>query len=280
MSSPVITLTTDFGLRDAYVATMKGVILGIRPDAMIVDLSHDVPAHDIPHGAFVLGAAWRYFPTDTVHLAVVDPGVGSERHPLLVTTPGGAFVGPDNGLLTYTLLQYQPDGHSATASGRGFLEPFQAPVPEGFKAYVLDRDQYWLRPVSNTFHGRDIFAPVAAHLSAGVPPHELGSPLGDVVCLSVPSPQEREGVIEGAIIYVDGFGNLVSNIRPADVGGQLAYVEIEGRRISGASGSYGGTDGLLAIVGSHGYIEIAESQGSAAGRLGARLGTAVRLRRT
>ena len=279
MSSPVITLTTDFGSRDAYVATMKGVILGIRPDAMIVDLSHDVPAHDVPHGAFVLGAAWRYFPGGTVHLAVVDPGVGSERHPLLVTTPVGVFVGPDNGLLTYILLQYQPDNQSSAAREHGFMEPFQAPVPEGCEAYVLDRDKYWLKPVSNTFHGRDIFAPVAAHLSAGVRPQELGSSLGDVVCLSVPSPQGKKGVIEGAIIYADRFGNLVSNIRPADVGGEFVYVEIEGRRVSGVSDSYSGAEGLLAIVGSHGYIEIAESQGSAARSLEAGLGTAIKLRR-
>ena len=279
-SSSVITLTTDFGSRDGYVAAMKGVMLGIRPDATLVDISHELPPQDIPHAAFVLGTACRYFPPSTIHVAVVDPGVGTARRPLVLITPGGTYVAPDNGLLTYVLMEY---GAGATTDTSGtsvedsFMRSFRVPLPKGCFAYVLNRDEFWLKPLSDTFHGRDIFAPVAAHLSAGVSPEELGKSVDDVDCLYVPMPVEQGEVVQGRIIYIDRFGNLVSNIRPRDPVGSDVYVEVEGTRIRGLSSSYASAEGLLAIVGSHGYLEIAVREGSAAERLRAKVGAQVKV---
>ncbi len=158
----IITLTTDFGLSDGYVGAMKGVILGIAPAAHLVDLSHEIAPQDVRQAAHVLADAVPYFPAGTVHLAVVDPGVGSARRPLLITTPRAAFVGPDNGLFTFIL------GTAKT------------------QAWALDQPGYWLPEISRTFHGRDIFAPVAAHLACGVPPEMLGSPITDAAPLAAP----------------------------------------------------------------------------------------------
>ena len=146
-------------------------------------------------------------------------------------------------------------------------------MPEGCRAYVLNRGEYWLRPVSDTFHGRDIFAPSAAHFSLGVPPEKLGYPIATLVGLNVPEPIQDGNAIRGRVVYVDRFGNLVSNIRPRDVAGDIAGVEIEGERISGLSRSYAEAEGLLAIIGSHGYLEVAVTEGSAARHLNAEVGT-------
>ena len=273
MSAPIITLTSDFGSRDGYVAAMKGVILGICPDVTVVDVSHELPPHDVLHAAFVLGTALPYFQSNTVHLAVVDPGVGTDRRPILLTTPAGAFVAPDNGLLTYALIAH---GVRIPGSGVDLQESVgcsEVGVPDGCSAYVLDRDRYWLKPTSSTFHGRDIFGPVAAHLAAGVRPEDLGTPTSTVQCLTIPQPVERKGIIEGRIIHVDRFGNLVSNIRPASA--SLVAVTIAGTRIRGLSHSYTTDREVLAIVGSHGYLEIALREGSAAKHLGAGVGSEV-----
>ena len=155
-----ITLTTDFGDHDPYVGIMKGVILGVAPDAKIVDLTHEIPPQNIREAAYALQSARAYFAAGTVHLAVVDPGVGSDRRPLLVTTGQDSFVGPDNGLLSFALE----------------LQDAQA--------WALDKPEYWLPDVSRTFHGRDIFAPVAAHVALGVPPAAVGTPIHDPVRLS------------------------------------------------------------------------------------------------
>ena len=272
---PIITLTTDFGLRDGYVAAMKGVVLGISPEVTLVDISHEIPPHDVAHAAFVVGSICSYFPAGTIHVAVVDPGVGTDRNPLLVTTTEGTYVAPDNGLLTYVYERHAAVGSAGQDSDDAFMTPTMVPVPEGCAAYTLDREEYRLRHVSSTFHGRDIFAPAAAHLSAGVQPDDLGTPVDSVVCLNVPRPRVCDGGVEGRIIYVDRFGNMVCNIRAEDVAGGIAEVEIEGRRIPGLSSSYAG-DGLLAIVGSHGYVEVAVTEGSAAEYLGAGLGARVR----
>ena len=293
MPSPIITLTSDFGWRDGYVAAMKGVILRICPDATLVDVSHDMPPHDIVHAAFVLGSACPLFPSETVHVAVVDPGVGTARHPLLLTTPSGTYLAPDNGLLTYVLmvsgLSREPEAEGLSDAGvrrtRGrvpkwaddaIMNPVPVSVPEGCSAYRLDREEYWLKPLSNTFHGRDLFAPVAAHLASGVAPEELGEALAEVVCLDIRRPVKQGNAVLGRVIHVDRFGNLITNIRVADVAEARVTVEIEDAVIVGLSTSYGDAEGLLAIVGSHGYLEVARRDGNAAQHLGAGVGTAVK----
>ncbi len=279
-SPPTITLTSDFGTRDGYAAAMKGVILGICPDAHLVDITHDLPAHDIAHAAFVLGAACRFFPPETIHLAVVDPGVGTERRPLLLTTPTGSYVAPDNGLLTYIVAGHETMKGPSTSEERNgdtFLKPAFRPVPEGCQAYVLDREEYWAEAVSDTFHGRDVFAPVSAHLSAGIAPDRTGTVTGKVLCLDIQAPSERRGIIAGRIIYVDHFGNLVSNIRFDEQPSAEIQVEIDDRRIRGLSRSYEGGKRLMAVIGSHGYLEVALGKGSAAQALGATVGAEVKV---
>ena len=273
MPRPIVALTSDFGLTDGYVASMKGVILEIAPDATIVDVAHNLPPHDVPHAAFVLGTTFTYFPSHTVHVAVVDPGVGTDRRPLLLTTPGGSFVGPDNGLFTYVLRSY---GAGASPEG-GFMQLVSVDVPSDCEAFVLDRKEHWLRPTSATFHGRDVFAPVAAHLASGAAPEDLGSPTGTVVCLNVPDPADQDDGVLGWVVYVDRFGNLVSNIEGRAVAERLSGVEIEGVRIEVLSRSYEEADGLLAIIGSHGFVEVAVREGSAAEVLKAGVGTPVRV---
>ena len=269
--SPIITLTTDFGSRDGYVAAMKGVIVAICPEAVMVDISHEVPPYDISHAAFVLGTACVYYPSGAVHVAVVDPGVGTARHPVILVTPGGVYVAPDNGLLTYILTSY---GAETSLDGE---TPQSVSVPESCAAYVLDREEYWLRPVSGTFHGRDIFAPVAAHVASGVGPERLGTAVDTMVCLDVSGPLVAEDTIQGRVIYVDRYGNLVSNIRPSDIAGRHTEIEIGGRLIRGLSPTFADGDGLLALIGSHGYLEVAVTEGNAAEYLGAAVGAVVKV---
>ena len=278
--SPIITLTTDFGSRDGYVAAMKGVILDICPEAALVDISHEVPPYDISHAAFILGTACVYYPSNAVHMAVVDPGVGTTRRPIMLVTPAGVYVAPDNGLLTYILTAYgaeaTPDGRNPSSADTT-MEPLSVSVPERCAAYVLDRCEYWLEPVSSTFHGRDIFAPVAAHVAAGVEPERLGTAVDKLVCLDLPGPVVEEDTIWGRVIYVDRFGNLVCNIRPSDVACRQADIEIGGRLIRGLSRTFADGDGLLALIGSHGYLEVALTEGSAAEHLRAAVGAGVKV---
>ena len=273
MPRPIVALTSDFGLTDGSVASMKGVILGMAPDATIVDVAHNLPPHDVPHAAFVLGATFSYFPSHSVHVAVVDPGVGTDRRPLLLTTPRGSFVGPDNGLFTYVLRSY---GVGASPDG-GFMRPASVDVPPDCEAFVLDREEYWLSPLSSTFHGRDVFAPVAAHLASGAAPENLGSPTGTMNCLNIPDPADQDDGVLGWVVYVDRFGNLVSNIEGQAVAERLSGVEVGGVRIEGLSRSYGEADGLLAIIGSHGFVEVALKEGSATDLLNAGAGTPVKV---
>lgn len=278
MSSPIITLTTDFGARDWYVGAVKGALLGVNPSATVVDISHDIPPQDTAHGAFVLGSVYRSFPADAVHVAVVDPGVGTSRRALLVVIPEGRFIAPDNGLLTYVLADHRtPTSETLSADSLGkFMQPTTAPVPDGCSAYSLTRAEYWHHPVGDTFHGRDVFAPVAAHLSLGVRPEQLGESVEEVVHLNIHAPTKRNDAVEGRIIFVDHFGNLVSNIRSSLFPSGSIQVEIAGNLIDGLSRSFAESEGLLALVGSHGYLEVAERNGSAAGRLGAKVGTELR----
>ena len=272
MSSQIISLTTDFGAAGEYVGAMKGILLGINPEATVVDITHHIPPQDIAHGAFVWGSVCGYFPTGAVHVGVVDPGVGTSRRAILLVTPSGRFLAPDNGMLTYVLLRH---GVRPPPSAAQFMQPVSTPVPEGCQAYSLTRREYWLEPVSDTFHGRDIFAPVAAHLSTGVPPEAFGEPVAEVTALNVLGNVVAEDTVEGRIIFVDHFGNLVTNIEKSILGGRQARVEVGGAHIEGVSRTFSDADGLAALVGSHGYMEIAERDGSAARRLAVGVGTGV-----
>jgi S-adenosylmethionine hydrolase len=267
MAGPIVLLT-DFGLDDAYVGVMKGVILRISPDVPIVDLCHQVAPQAIAEGAFLLATSYRYFAPDAIFVAVVDPGVGSERRPIALKTPHGTFVGPDNGL--FGLVARDFGVAVPEEGGRASL------IGSRVEGVVLTDKRYFLPEVSATFHGRDVFAPVAAHLSLGAPLVALGSPLTDLVVLATPHPERRGNTIVGHIIHVDRFGNLITDVTAGDVR-KLArpVVDVAGRRIHGVSQHYAERPGLLALVGSSGYLEIALNGGSAAAELGLRVGDSI-----
>lgn len=252
----IITLTTDFGTADSYVGVMKGVILGIAPDVRLVDLSHEISAQDVRGAQFILGQVAPFFPDGTVHLAVVDPGVGSGRRPLLITTSRASYVGPDNGLFTFVM-------------GETSAEIFE-----------LDRPEFWLTSVSSTFHGRDIFAPVAAHVARGVPRHDLGHPINDPIRLPLAMLQRHsDGRVTGHIIHVDRFGNLITDIPGEWMTDRRWRAEVAGQRISQFGTTYEDTapSALLGLVSSTGTVEIAVRDGNAAARLGVGVGAVVTL---
>ena len=258
----IITLTTDFELADGYVGTMKGVILGIAPTATIVDISHDIPPQDMREAAYTLYAAYPYFPQGTIHVVVVDPGVGSERRGIALRTPQATFVAPDNGVLSYVVAGERVE-----------------------QIVHLTNPCYHLSPVSRTFHGRDIFAPAAAHLARGIPLAELGDPLTEIVAFSLPRPQVRsDGTIVGQVIHVDRFGNLITSITATDLADHsllgASVIEIKGQGIRGIANTYAevATGKLLAIVGSSNRLEIAVSGGSASQTLEAKVGDEVLLK--
>lgn len=258
----IITLTTDFGLADGYVGTMKGVILGIDPTAAIVDISHDIAPQDVREAAYILYAAYPYFPQGTIHVVVVDPGVGSERRAIALRTSQATFVAPDNGVLSYVV------------AGEKKVE----------EIVDLTNPGYHLSPVSCTFHGRDIFAPAAAHLARGIPLTELGQPLTEIVAFSLPRPQLRpDGTIVGQVIHVDRFGNLITSIMSKDLAGHSplreSVVKIKGQSIRGIVNTYAEvTPGkLLTLIGSEDHLEISASGGSASRTLEAKVGDEVLL---
>jgi S-adenosylmethionine hydrolase len=265
--SGLITLLTDFGLADTYVGVMKGVILGLCPSARLVDLTHAVPPQDVRAGAYHLVRACPYFPPGTVHLAVVDPGVGGGRRPLAVAGARAFYVGPDNGLLAAAVRAELPG--APVAGGRLALRP---PV----RAVTLTSAAYRLPEVSDTFHGRDIFAPAAAHLAAGVPLAELGPAVADLVAFDDPPPQREAAGLSGRVVHVDRFGNLITDLPAADLP-RHPRIEIAGATIMGLSRSYEEGDDLLAIVSSGGTLEIAAHNASAAERLGVATGAEVRV---
>ncbi len=257
----IITLTTDFGLTDGYVGTMKGVILSIGPTAIIVDISHDIAPQDVREAAYVLYAAYPYFPQGTIHVVVVDPGVGSERRAIALRTPQATFVAPDNGVLSYVVARERVE-----------------------EIAHLTNPRYHLSPVSRTFHGRDIFAPVAAHLARGIPLAELGEPLTEIITFSLPRPQFRpDRDIVGQVIHVDRFGNLITSIMSKDLVDHSlpgeSVVQIKGQSIRGIVNTYAEvTSGkLLALIGSEGHLEISVSGGSASQTLEAKVGDKVLL---
>ena len=252
----LIALTTDFGIVDPWVGIMKGVLATRAPEARVVDLTHGIPPQNVLAGALVLRYALPYFPPGTIHVAVIDPGVGSERRPICVETPREILVGPDNGLLSL----------AATAPPA--------------RAYHLKEGRFFPSPRSATFHGRDVFAPVAAALAMGTRPSELGPEIRDMRVLRVPEPRREAGAIRGEVIYVDHFGNLITNVPQsllANFPAEPTSISIRGTRVAGIAPSYAAVSPgqPVAVVNSWNHLEIAVRDGSAAATLGARVGDEV-----
>ena len=268
---PLITLTTDFGIIDPYAGVMKGVILSVNPRATIVDISHQVQPQSILEGAYTIGTSHRFFPKGTIHVVVVDPGVGTSRDALLLVTPWANFLAPDNGVLSYILREGLTQEH-------GTLEGSEVLVPQDYRAYRLTNPEFWLHPVSSTFHGRDIFAPVAAHLSLGVPPQRLGQEVSHLTWIPHPHLHWDGQTLVGQVVHIDRFGNLITDISAGLLPPPRPMaIEIKGHHIPGLSPSYAEGEWLLAIVGSHGNLEVSVRNGSAAHRLGASVGDPVRV---
>ncbi len=246
MKKVIITLLTDFGTNDHYVASMKGVILNINPQCSLVDITHEVMPQDVREGALILSSTFSYFPEGTIHLCVVDPGVGSRRKPVLLVTPNYFFVGPDNGLFSFVTQRERVK-----------------------QVVVLTRKEYFLSKVSMTFHGRDLFAPVAAHLSLGVKPNAFGYETGSLKALEIRNPVIKDGKLSGTILHVDTFGNLISNID-----GEKLVQLIRGRPFAIRAGKkiirelkrgyWEGKRGEpIALIGSGGFLEISVREGNA-----------------
>lgn len=265
--SGIITLTTDFGPSSIYAGVLRGVIWGIYPPVRVADLTHAVRPQDVAQGAFLLAAAGGYYPPGTVHVGVVDPGVGTERPALAAALGGALYVAPDNGLLSEVWAAL-PEAQRARARIVELTEP-----------------RYWLDRVSPTFHGRDIFAPVAAHLAAGVALEALGQPRQEIVLLQQPQAQVGPaGALEGRIVHLDPFGNCVSNVTAAQLtelfGKRPLLVEVAGRQLAGLARTYGERrpGEALALIGSSGRLEIAVRDSSAAAELGIAVGDLIRVR--
>jgi S-adenosylmethionine hydrolase len=260
MKHPVITLLTDFGTADHYVAAMKGVILSICPNAELVDISHEITPYAIPEGAFTLAQAWQCFPKGTIHLAVVDPGVGSSRRAIAAETSGHYFLAPDNGLLSMVLA----GGHNT-------------------KIREISAKQYFRQPVSRTFHGRDIFAPVAAHLASGLPINKLGKTIDDPVSGTFAEPvQIAEGAWSGTVLKIDRFGNAITNLERdtfRGIANRPFRLELGRRAVTRFCATYAGApkNQPFAIFGSSGYVEISLNQSNAAHALRVASGSAIRL---
>ncbi len=258
----VVSLTSDFGLKDPYAAEMKAAVLNICPSATIVDITHEVEKFNVRTGAFMLASAARYFPEGTVHIAVVDPGVGTQRRPIIVETKRGFFVGPDNGVLML----------SAEEFGISYVRE-------------ITSRRFMLVHVSHTFHGRDVFAPAAAHLANGVDPEEFGPIILDVVKPQFVQVTRSRNAVSGEIIYVDDFGNTITNIPARDLAafrGNIVQVELPSHTQQMKVLSTYGEAKLnepLVLVGSHGFAEIALNQGNAAAMYQAKPGDTVTLSR-
>jgi len=258
MAIPLVTLTTDFGLSDHYVGVMKGVILGICPRAQIVDISHQAKPFEIAEAAYLIAQAYREFPRKTVHVVVVDPGVGTSRRPILMEAAGQYFVAPDNGALAMVYAR------------------------EKCKIRVISNAKYFRQPVSATFHGRDIFAPVAAHLAAGEPPSRMGRIIEDYLRPGFEKPQRTGGrTWSGRILHIDRFGNVVTSFHATDFPDLENFSLILGsHRVSMMARNYAqcGPGELFAIEGSGGYLEVSINQGSAAAHIGCESGAVVEIR--
>jgi len=260
---PIISLLSDFGLKDSYAAQMKAVILSICPKATIVDISHQVERHNLRMGAFILASATPYFPDGTIHVAVVDPGVGGKRRPILIETTRSFYVGPDNGL------------------------PLLAAKSDGIKAvYHIVERRFMAEQISATFHGRDIFAPVAAQIANGVEPSRIGRVVTDFVVPDYSEARIERGAVDCEVVHIDGFGNVVTNLHSRDLGrtvmryGSGFKLKHEGKSVElKLCRTYSDVrvGALLGLVGSHGFLEIAVNQGSAAKRLEVTQGSKLKL---
>jgi hypothetical protein len=261
LSNPIITLTTDYGTGDHLAGVLKGVILGIAPNATLVDISHHVIPYDLLDGALTIGAAYQYFPPRTIHLVIVDPGVGTHRRPILVSGEQHYFVAPDNGVLSL-IYEREP-----TVSVRH-----------------ITADHYFLNPVSTTFHGRDVFAPVAAWLAKTFQTEAMGEEITDYTRFTLPRPKPDGSILRGVVLRVDSFGNLMTNFTVGDLpktvlaGGNIA-LELAGKRIEKVVGTFaqGAAGEPIAILGSSGFLEISVNQGHASRALGVNRGTEVTL---
>lgn len=256
----ILTFTTDFGTEDGNVGVMKGIALGIAPDVQIIDLSHQILPQDIRQAAFVLNRQVFYFPAGTVHVVVVDPGVGTHRRPIAVRVGDQLLVGPDNGVFSPLYLRAEQ---------------------QGWPLDIVDlssRPQYWRGEISHVFHGRDIFSPVGAHLAAGVPLDELGTHISDPVRIPWPGAIREGNQVRGEVSYIDHFGNLFTSIRMEDLTGvEVLSVELAGVCIPGMVETFGqrGTGEIIALYSSTNELLIARVNGSAAEKLGARIGDPV-----
>jgi S-adenosylmethionine hydrolase len=253
----LITLTTDFGYQDPFVGIMKGVIFSINPQAQVIDLSHGVPAEDVFAGALLIQHAVRYFPPGTIHVVVVDPGVGSSRNALLIECEGMYLLGPDNGVLSLALEERRPR-----------------------RIIRLSNATYQLQPTSATFHGRDIFAPVAAHLALGTAPEILGRSADNLIRLAWPKLVKTGRTIKGEIVYIDVFGNLFTNIRADDlapVPPDKLKIILGNLSIHGLAQNYAAVEpgDYVALINSWGLLEIAVYKGHAQKRSGAMIGDKV-----
>jgi len=259
----VITLMTDFGIKDGNVGVMKGVIWGICPTAQISDLSHMIGAQNIREAAYVFARSVPYFPKGSIHVVVVDPGVGTQRRPMAAQIGDWFYVGPDNGTITGLLERAEQEGWRSE-----FVE--------------LDQPEYWLQIISYVFHGRDIFSPVAAHLANGVSLAELGSPFGDPIRLELPKPEKTKDGWRGEVTHIDHFGNISTNIRVENLGDAMEQkeniiVRLSGIEINGLVNTFGErpVGELIALIGSTGNLGIALVNGDAAEKLGVKQGNEI-----
>ena len=256
-----ITILTDFGLQDGFVGTMRGVMLGIAPDAQIADISHSISPQNILEGAYALSRTVQYYPEGTIHVVVIDPGVGTTRRPIAARIGKQYFVAPDNGVLTFI---YQD------AETRG--------IP--LEVVHLDNPDYWLSEISNVFHGRDIFAPVGAYLANGVPLNEMGTPIQNAIRISLPEVESIESGLRGQILLIDNFGNLITNIKTHHlVDFQDLSVHVCGEEIGGLVKTFGkrAAGDLVALIGDANDLWISVVNGSARARLDAQVGDPVEI---
>jgi S-adenosylmethionine hydrolase len=262
LANAIITLTTDYGTNDHLVGTLKGVILKINPEVTLVDMTHNVAPFDLLDGALAVGSAYAYFPPKTIHVVVVDPGVGTERRPLLVSAANQYFVAPDNGVLSVIYDREQ----------------------ENMVVRHANAEHYYLQPVSKTFHGRDIFAPVAAWLSKGWQTASMGDEIQNFKRFAIPRPKEADGVVKGVVLRADVFGNLITNFRAEDlpesaVSAGAIKLQAGAQSITRLVDTFacGNNGEAIAYIGSSGYMEIGVNKGNAARTLGLGRGTAVLL---
>ncbi|MFH1652090.1 MAG: SAM-dependent chlorinase/fluorinase [Chloroflexota bacterium] len=266
----IITLTTDFGADDGYVAAMKGVILSINPEARLVDVCHTVPAQAIGQAAYIIATTFPYFPPGTVHLVVVDPGVGTDRRAVILRTPRADFVAPDNGVLTGVLQDFLAASLPADGTSVNLSPPLQA--------VALTRPEFRREPVSATFHGRDVFAPAAAHLSRGTPLEDFGETLPELTVLPGWRPRrEPDGTLAGQVRHIDRFGNIITSVRTTDLPPDYRKISVRigETTVIGLTRTYGEGRGLMVLPGSSGYLEIAFRDGDAGHHLKAAVGDEV-----